>query len=173
MDAYRLLRTSGPEGARLAAVLDTRRTRVWVTPRVSGGFTLNFLNTIFLQPPTGATGADLRAWTTLLGHEAEHVDQRAWVDSIQQELRSYQAQARVARELGLDGGAIERAFEGLDPNSPDAQKLAQAAMLTLFAGSPAAIVYAALPLLQPRGLTTVSAALRQLAAVIRAGLKRK
>lgn len=172
LEAYITLREAGSRGLQLANVLDRRGTTVRVAAAVSGGFTLNFINTILLQPlRADASDFDFKIWVTLLGHEACHIEQGFWVDSVQQEIRSYIAQGMIGDELGIDTGFIKDAFGKLNPDSPDAVRLAQAAMLTLFAGQPAALVYASLPLLQPRGLGAFVSALRQLAAVVRAGSK--
>jgi len=173
LEAHRALRGAGPRGRQLAEVLDERETRVRISTAIVGGFTLNFINTIFLQPPTpGASDWDRKYWITLLAHEACHVEQRYWVDSIQQEIRAYIAQGIVGDELGIELGFIKHAFTNLNPDSIEHQRVAQAAMLSLFAGQPAAIVYASLPLLQPTGLRALGPALDELAAVVRAGLRR-
>lgn len=167
------LRNCGPRGQTLADELDRRGTRVWVTPKIYGGFTLNFINTIFIYPlPGNATESDFKYWVTLLGHEACHVEQRYWVDSVEQEISAYTAQAHVADELGIDLNYIKDRFAHLNPKSPDDQKTAYAALLTLFGNTPAGTVYASLPLWQPVRLQAVGPAMRQLAAVIRAGRQR-
>ena len=48
--AYESLRLSGPRGRELADVLDRYSTRVQVVKWLYGGFTLNFINTIFIMP---------------------------------------------------------------------------------------------------------------------------
>lgn len=167
--AYEALRTSGPTGKELAGVLDERGTRVWVVSWLYGGFTLNFLNTIFIMPlRPNATDWDYKAWVSLLGHEACHVQQRHWVDSIQQEIIAYTAQVIVGDELGINLQSYRDAFANLNPASPQHQRLAQAAMLGLFAGTPAGVVYAALPLFQPNGWAAVVPALHEGAAALRA-----
>jgi hypothetical protein len=172
--AYETLRASGPRGRALAEVLDRYGTRVRVTPRIYGGFTLNFINSIFIMPlREDASEWEYKAWVTLLAHEACHVEQRYWVDSVQQEIRAYTAQATVGHELGIELGYVTDAFVRLDPDSPEHQRLAQAALLSLFAGSPAGIVYASLPLLQPTRLRAFLPAVRESVAVLRAALTPK
>jgi hypothetical protein len=172
-EAYESLRKGGPRGRQLADVLDTRGTCVRVSPVIVGGFTLNFINTIILMPlRPNASDWDFKYWVTLLGHEACHVEQRFWVDSVQQEIRAYTTQGIVGDEIGIDLGYIKHAFSSLNPDSIEHQRIAQAAMLSLFAGQPAAIVYASLPLWQPLGMRAFTPALREVAAVIRAGLHR-
>ncbi len=172
--AYDTLRQSGARGAELAAVLDRHRTRVRVSRALAGGFTLNLINTVFLQPlaPHSSEHA-YKQWVTLLAHEACHVEQRYWVDSVQQEMRAYQAQCMIARELGADLGFICSVFPNLDPDREEHRVQARAALVSLFVGQPAAIVYASLPLLQPTGVRAITAGARELAAVIRAGLSRR
>lgn len=171
--ALNVLRNCGPRGHALADELDRRGTRVWVTPKIYGGFTLNFVNTIFIYPlPANAGDTEFKYWVTLLGHEACHVEQRYWVDSVEQEINAYTAQAHVADELGVDLAYIKDRFAHLDPKSAEDQKAAYAALLTLFGATPAGVVYASLPLWQPVRLHAVLPAARQLAAVIRAGMKR-
>jgi hypothetical protein len=172
-EAYDELRAGGPRGRELCDILDERETRVRIWKAIAGGFTLNFINSIFLQPlRPGASEWERKYWVTLLGHEACHVEQRYWVDSVQQEIRAYTTQGRVGDELGIDLGFIKHAFSHLDPDSNDHQRVAYAAMQSLFAGQPAAIVYASLPLPQPTGIRAVRPAFRQLVAVARAGLYR-
>lgn len=167
--AYEALRTGGARSRELAAVLDGRKTRVRVTNKIVGGFTLNFINTIFLQPlRDNASEWEYKYWVTLLAHEACHVEQRYWIDSVAQEIRAYTAQAHVGDELGIDLDHLKRAFAHLNPESPEHQQLAYAALLTLFAGQPAALVYASLPLWQPIGIRAIMPGLRQIAGVIRA-----
>ena len=74
----------------------------------------------------------------------------------------------MALELGVDLGALPAVFSDADPKSAEHQQAARAAMLTLFAGSPAALVYAALPLAQPMGWRAILPALRETLAVVRA-----
>ena len=150
--------------------MDQRETRVRVQPGLYGGFTLNIINTIFIMPlKPDATTWDYNAWVTLLGHEACHIEQRHWVDSVQQEIRAYATQAVVAQELSIRITYLD-AFTHLNPDSLDHQRLAQAALMGLFAATPAGIVYASLPLMQPFGLSAFLPALHEFTAVIRAGL---
>lgn len=172
--ALEALRNSGPRGKKLAEEMETRRTRVWVTPKIYGGFTLNFINTIFIYPlPATANETEFKYWVTLLGHEACHVEQRYWVDSVEQEINSYTAQACVADELKVDLSYIKDRFAHLNPKSTQDQQTAYQALQTLFGTTPAGTVYASLPLWQPVRLQAFRPALRQLAAVIRAGIKPK
>jgi hypothetical protein len=169
-EAYAVMQKAGPRGRELAALLERRATRVRVSARVAGGFTLNFINTIFLQPPDSA-GSDLqfKLWVTLLAHEACHIEQGFWVDSVQQEIIAYQTQLRVADELGVDLGILREAFANLNPGLAEHQQMGQAALRSIFFGAPAAMVYAALPLAQPRGLRAILPGARELIAVVRAG----
>ncbi len=166
-DAFEVMRNAGPCGRELGALLEQRATRVRISPRVVGGFTLNFINTIFLQPLSeSASEWEFRQWVTLLAHEACHVEQRHWVDSVQQEIKAYQTQCIVAKELGIDLVVLREAFAALNPESASDQAAGRAAMLSLFASQPAAIVYAALPLAQPRGLRAIMPGAREIAAVL-------
>ncbi len=171
--AFDALQNAGPRGRALAALLDARGTRVRISARVAGGFTLNFINAIFLQPlRENASEFEFRQWVTILAHEACHIEQRFWVDSVEQEIRAYQTQCRVAQELDIDLGTLRAAFAELDSASVQDQQTAQRALTSIFFGAPAAIVYAALPLAQPRGLRAFIPACRQIAAVARASRTR-
>lgn len=168
--AYETLRDSGPRGRELADVLDKYGTHVRVQPGLYGGFTLNVINTLFVMPlKADATDWDYKAWVSLLGHEACHVEQRYWVDSVAQEIRSYATQFLVANELGINMSYLDP-FVHLNPESRDHQRLAQAALMGLFAATPAGIVYASLPLFQPVGAGAILPALAEFVAVIRAAL---
>jgi hypothetical protein len=65
------------------------------------GFTVNALKTVFialdLLPSDGGILAEIVA------HEASHVDQRCWSDSLQQEAQAYATAARVMVELNRRG----------------------------------------------------------------------
>lgn len=168
-EAFEVMHNAGPRGRELAALLDRRATRVRISARIVGGFTLNFINTIFLQPLAPDTSAwEYRRWVTILAHEACHVEQGFWVDSVQQEIIAYQTQCRVAIELGIDLVVWREAFAALNPASPHDQTTGRAHLLALFANEPAGVVYAALPLRQPRGLRAFAPGVRQIAAVLRA-----
>ncbi len=171
--ALEMLRNGGPRGKSLAEELDRRGTRVWVTSKIYGGFTLNFINTIFiyLLPPQ-AGEIEFRYWVSLLGHEACHVEQRYWVDSVEQEINAYRAQSVVGDELGINLDYLKHSFAHLNPKSAQDQLAARAALLTLFGATPAGIVYASLPLVQPVHLKALVPALKQMAAVVNAGLSR-
>lgn len=171
--AYESLRAGGARSRELADVLDYHKTRVYVTPRILGGLTLNFINTIFMMPlRADASDCEYKQWVALLAHEACHVEQRFWVDSVEQEIRAYTAQALVGDELGIDLGHIKRAFFDLNPARAQDLVRARAALITLFAGTPAGIVYASLPLFQPTGVRALLPALRESFAVLRAGFSR-
>jgi hypothetical protein len=156
-----------PRGRELAGVLDRYDTSVRFAGWVSGGFTLNLINTIFLDPRQ-----PLDYLVTLLAHEACHVEQRFIVDSVEQELVSYQAQCEVAKELGVDLGQMND-FVTLSPTASADLDAARRLLVTLFAGQPAAILYASMPLLQPAGLGAGLAAVRELASLARAGLSNR
>jgi hypothetical protein len=157
------LQQSGPRGGELAGVLERYDTTIRIAGWVSGGFTLNFINTIFLGPNQPADYL-----VTLLAHEACHVEQRFLVDSVQQELVSYQAQCQVAKEIGLDLGQMND-FIPLDSAANADLDTARRLLADLFAGQPAQILYASMPLLQPSGLAAGLAAVREVAALVRAG----
>jgi Putative metallopeptidase family (DUF6782) len=151
-----------PRGAELARVLEQKKTFILLTPLISGGFTLNLVNTIALdsrQPDDYLV--------TLLAHEACHVEQGFLVDSVQQELVSYRTQCEVANQVACNIGGMA-GFAKFDPALPGDLQAAQELMTSLFNGQPAAVLYAAMPLVQPRGLVAAMPALRQIAALIRA-----
>lgn len=171
--AYLTLQTSGPRGRELAAILALRRTRVYVTDQITGGLTLNFLNTIFLQPlRRDANERDYKLWVCLLAHEASHIEQNFWVDSVHQEMRAYASQIQVAHELGIDLEAIHRAFGHLNAELSEHREIARANLNRLFGQTSAGIVYASLPVAQPTGAHAIFPALRQMAALVRAAFKR-
>ena len=87
---------------------------------------------------------------------------------MQQEIIAYQTQCRVAIELGIDLVLLREAFAALNPESAQDQQVGRAAMLSLFSGEPAAVVYASLPLSQPRGLRAIVPGAREILAVLRA-----
>ena len=120
----------------------------------------------------GATEMDFKYWVSLLGHEACHVEQRFWVDSVEQEINAYTTQACLGDELGINLNYLKQAFSNLNPKSVEHQRIAHTALITLFANTPAAIVYASLPLIQPKGLKAFVPATRELAAVLRAAFYR-
>jgi hypothetical protein len=166
--AFQMLESCGPRGRKLAAEMERRGTRVWVTPRIQGGLTLNFINSIFIMPlPANATERTWNTWVSLLAHEACHIEQRFWVDSVEQEMIAYRTQVQVGDELGVDLSGWN-VFATLNPKDPQDQLCARAALLTLFANTPAAMVYASLPLAQPRRLRAIMPGARELAAVLRA-----
>lgn len=173
VEAHAALRATGTRGRELAEVLDRYNTRVRFASFVVGGFTLNFINRVYLQPlRRDYTPWDFKYLVTLLAHEACHVEQRFWVDSIEQEIRAYVSQCRVAVEMGFYIGQIQEVFANLDAALAEHQETAREALLSLFAGQPAAVIYAALPLAQPTGIGAIGPGLRQLAAVVRVGIGR-
>lgn len=165
--AFVRLQQCEPRGRELASVLDRYGTTVRLAGWVSGGFTLNLINTIFVGP-----GQPDNYVVTLLAHEACHVEQRFLVDSVQQELISYQAQCNVAIETGIDLGQMN-GFLALDPTASADLETASQLMALLFAGQPAAILYASMPLFQPEGLAVGIAAAREIASLVRAGFRNK
>lgn len=171
--AYEVLQRCSPRGRGLVELLARRKTRVFVTSKIYGGFTLNFINMIFIQPlRPDASDWDFKAWACLLAHEACHVEQGYWIDSVEQEMIAYSTQALVGDELGINLVDYKNYFARLNPKSIADQLLAQKALLTMFVGSPAAMVYASLPLMQPTGLRAFFPAIKELAAVVRAGFRR-
>lgn len=166
--AVERLRGAGDEGALLAQVLDAKKTRIAFSPLVAGGLTLNPLNAIFLQKSMeDYQGADFDVLVALLAHEARHIQQGYWVDSIAQELCSYQTQLRIGQKLGLDFGPDFEQLLQLKDSPVDLPK-AQQLIVDLFPGSPAQILYEALDQEQPFGLTAVGSAFKQLRALARA-----
>jgi hypothetical protein len=61
------------------------------------GFTVNAINTVFLADDLDLT-ADCNL-ASLIAHEASHIRQRYWSDSLRQEADAYRVGARVMREL--------------------------------------------------------------------------
>lgn len=166
--AVERLRGAGDEGALLAQVLDAKKTRIAFSPLVAGGLTLNPLNAIFLQKSMeDYQGADFDVLVALLAHEARHIEQGYWVDSIAQELCSYQTQVRIGAKLGLDFGPGFEELMTLKDSRVDLPK-AQELIVGLFPGSPAQVLYEALDEEQPFGLIAIGSAIKQLRALSRA-----
>ncbi len=166
---YEGLQACEPRGRALAAVLDRRGTTVRFAP-IKGGFTLNLINTIFLQPlPANCSDADLKYWISLFGHEACHIEQGFIVDSVAQEVQAYTAQCQVAAELGISDNAflqqLRQACENVDPSQIRELQAAREAINSLLGDQPATMLYKALPVLQPRGLAAIPAALVELWAL--------
>jgi hypothetical protein len=166
--ALAVLRDLNEEGAELVRVVEKKRTRLAFSALVAGGISLNVLNAILIEKRfDNSTGSELQILIALVAHEARHAQQGYWVDSIQQELRSYQTQVRVAEKLGL------QVFAPLEPllrlgESPADLSAAQDLITNLFPNTPAQTLYRALPNAQPTGFATFPAALRQLRALARA-----
>jgi hypothetical protein len=95
------------------------------------------------------------------------------VDSVEQEIVAYSTQVHVGDELGIDLSDLRREFANLKPQDSSDQVRARAALLTLFVNTPAALVYASLPLGQPQRLRAIVPGARETAAVLRAALSRK
>jgi mannose/fructose-specific phosphotransferase system component IIA len=169
--AVEKLRSCGDEGAELARVLDQKKTRLVFSELTAGATTLNVLNAILIEKSFDhATGDNFNVLVTLLAHEARHAEQRYFVDSIQQELHSYQTQVRVTEQLGLQPYAPMAELLKLGDSAMDLAK-ARGAIVNLFPGSPAQILYAALATQQPMGLIAIPAAIRQIRALTRAAAK--
>lgn len=163
-----LSRHGGAEGRDLIAALSRRRTIVAFAP-IQGGFTLNALNVLLIESKL-KPGA-LSDVALVLAHEACHVAQGFWTDSIAQELAAYQVEGRLAGRLAetapdfaRETGTGRWALRWAEPDSQslsldDAQRL-----LSRIPG-PAGRLYACLPREQPRGLAAVRPALRQIAAL--------
>lgn len=67
------------------------------------GFTVNAINTVFI-----ASDVNFKAVCNLAGlvaHEASHIEQRWWSDSLMQEVKAYKSGARVLKELKERGEA--------------------------------------------------------------------
>ncbi len=176
IELYNTLESSEPRGHELAAVLERRNTRIRFAPIV-GGFTLNFINTVFLQPlPPEHSQEVFKYWVALLAHEACHVEQGFYVDSVQQEVRAYLAQCQVAQELGLVDAFVEallKACQNVDLTQPDQLSAARRAIDDLLGPQPATMLYEALPVLQPTGFRAIIPALVELRALGRTLFIRK
>ncbi len=163
----------GTLGADLVAAIDRRGTRVIFSSLISGGFTLNVINTIFMDPHLqDPQQADLLACT--LAHECSHVQQGYLVDSVQQELIAYQTGAKIADALNYAyGKQLFAPFLALDPTREQDLETARQHILALAGGSvPTRTIYSSLPLFQPTGAAdNLVAALRQLSAAGLAGLQ--
>ncbi len=160
-------------GAELSAIVDKRGTTVEFSNLISGGFTLNVINRIFVDPHLQDPGSF--DWLVcILAHEFCHVKQGYWVDSVEQELICYQLQARVCAEIGLDGGrqTYDR-FLPLDPKKSSDLDTALKYILELAGGSvPTQTIYKSLPKFQPTGAAdNFGAALKQLSAAGLAGIQ--
>lgn len=170
---YAALQGAAPRGRELTEILARRNTTLRFAPIV-GGFTLNFINTVFLQPlPARYAPDDFNYWATLLAHEACHVEQGFFVDSVEQEIRAYLAQCQVAVELGMVNhsfiNALQQAVGNVNLAHAEELSAARQALSNLFGNQPATMFYNALPLAQPRGMAAIVAAaieLRVLASAL-------
>jgi hypothetical protein len=163
----------GTLGADLTTAINQRGTRVIFSSLISGGFTLNVINTIFVDPHLQDPNSfDLLVCT--LAHECSHVQQGYWVDSVQQELVAYQTEARMADTLNYDyGKQLFGKFLALDPTNPQNLDTALQYILDLAGGSvPTQTIYKSLPKFQPTGAAdNMKAALAQLSAAGIAGIQ--
>ena len=159
-------------GAALAKQVDDRATNVGFSTLISGGFTLNVINSIFVDPHLNDRNSF--DWLTcILAHEYCHVQQGFWVDSIEQELIAYQMQLHVANEIGLAVGDDFKRFATLDPKNKSDLEQARVFILDLAKFSaPTQTIYASLPLFQPTGAAdNFGAAIKQLSAAGLAGIQ--
>lgn len=177
LQLYNAMQNSGARGGELAQVLDRKSTNVKFISWLVGGFTLNLINTIFLQPLSPSyDDATFKYEVTLLAHEACHVQQGFIVDSLEQEARAYLAQAQVADELGLKNDFIERlraAFANVNLQAADELDEGRRALVALLGNQPATMLYKVLPVFQPTGLRAIGPAIREVTTLIGTTLQKR
>lgn len=160
-------------GADLVTAANRHNTHIAFSSLISGGFTLNVIRTVLIDPRLqDSTGFD---WLVcILAHELCHVQQEFWIDSVEQELLCYQLQARVCHELGLDAAkALYDRFLPLDPHDPHDLETALQFILELAGDSlPTQTIYSSLPKSQPTRFTQkIATGLKELGAAGRAGIQ--
>ncbi|MBI5301363.1 MAG: hypothetical protein HY868_04430 [Chloroflexi bacterium] len=159
--------------ADLVAEVHRRKTRVAFSSLVSGGFTLNIINTVFVDPHLD-NPASFDWLVCILAHEFCHVQQKYWVDSVEQELKCYQVQARVCQEIKLDAAKpLYDRFLPLDPKNANDLDTALQYIIELAGGSvPTQTIYKSLPKSQPtRLIQRIVAAIKELSAAALAGIQ--
>jgi len=160
-------------GADLVATVERKNTHVTFSTLVSGGFTLNVINSVLVDPHL-QDQASFDWLVCILAHEYCHVQQGYWVDSVEQELLCYQLQARVCHEMGLDAAKpLYDRFLPLDPKNANDLDTALGFILELAGGSlPTQTIYQSLPKFQPTGVAdNIAAAFKQLSAAGLAGIQ--
>lgn len=171
--AQSLIAQLGTFGNELCQAIDQRNTRVIYSNLISGGFTLNVINTIFIDPHLqDPFYADFLVCT--LAHECCHVQQGYLVDSVQQELIAYQCEAKIAEAIGYDyGKQLFGKFLALDPKNAKDLDTALSYIIDLAGGSvPTQTIYKSLPRFQPTGFAdNAAAAIKQLSAAGLAGIQ--
>lgn len=160
-------------GAELVAAANRDHTRIAFSSLISGGFTLNVIHTVLIDPRLQDPAA--RDWLVcILAHELCHVQQRFWIDSVEQELLCYQLQARVCHEIGLEAAKpLYDRFLPLDPKNVNDLNTALKFILELAGGSlPTQTIYSSLPKSQPtRFAHRFFAGIKELTAAGRAGIQ--
>ena len=163
----------GTPGAELTATIEKRGTRIVFSSIISGGFTLNAVNTILVDPHLQEP-ANFDLLICTLAHECSHVQQGHLVDSIQQELIAYRAEAMTAAALNYTyGKELFGKFLDLDPKNLQHLDIALTYILDLARSSPPTqTIYKSLPKTQPTGAAdNLKAAFAQLGAVGIAGIQ--
>ncbi len=111
------------------------------------GFTVNALRTVFIAEDLMSSKEDLLV--ELVAHEASHVEQRFWSDSLQQEAEAYKTAAEVMKELDHEdtGGWLSLSQQEAEDKVRDMQSLAP--------------LYGMIPRKQRKGLADKKETLRQ------------
>lgn len=160
-------------GADLVATVERKATNIQFSTLISGGFTLNVINSVFVDPHL-QDPASFDWLVCILAHEYRHVQQGYWVDSVEQELLCYQLQARVCDEIGLAAAKpLYDRFLPLDPKNESDLDTALQYILELAGSSvPTQTIYKSLPKFQPTGAAdNLGAAFKQVSAAGLAGIQ--
>jgi len=163
----------GDLGAGLATAVDKKNTRIGFSTLVSGGFTLNVVNTIFVDPHM-ETPENFDLLTCILAHECSHVQQGFLIDSIEQETIAYKVQAKICDLMNFDfGKQYYGKFLALDHTKEADLNTALQFILEFAGGSlPTQTIYKSLPKFQPTGAgDNIVSAFKQLSAAGLAGIQ--
>ena len=163
----------GDLGAGLIAAVDKKNTRISFSTLISGGFTLNVINTIFVDPHM-ETRENFDILTCILAHECSHIQQGHLVDSVEQETLAYQVQAKICELMNFDfGKQYYGKFLALDPAKESDLDTALKYIIEFAGGSlPTQTIYKSLPKFQPKGIgDNIVTAFKQLSAAGMAGIQ--
>ena len=163
----------GDLGASVAKSANDKKARIIFSTLISGGFTLNVINTIFVDPHLESP--DNFDWLTcILAHECSHVQQGYLVDSVEQETVAYQVQAKICELMNFDPGKqYYGKFLALDHAKEANLDTALQYILEFAGGSvPTQTIYKSLPKFQPTGAgDNIVAAFKQISAAGLAGIQ--
>lgn len=163
----------GAVGAGVTQSVNDKKTRIIFSTLISGGFTLNIINTIFVDPHLESPD-NFDLLTCILAHECSHVQQGYWVDSVEQETIAYQVQAKICELMNFDfGKQYYGKFLTLNPTQEPDLNTALNYILEFASGSLATqTLYKSLPKFQPTGTgNNIVTAFKQISAAGLAGIQ--